>query len=214
MLLSSAMALLFYSIYVGEAGGIPAHGAAITRQSELGALETALQSAGGRLTEVVIKGWIEVAGSADMERVKESMGWDGSISGSTETRELRIVPGQGRLFLALTWRMNGTALHDWEEGFQSVRSAMQGSGREPYLTVQLAGERKLSNPDRLTETVSAALQGIDPQRWRDERASSVAGLSPLLPPSTMGVNYQVASRRLSDGVVKIWVAWPALDQEY
>ncbi len=214
MFLSSVMALLFYSFYVGEAGGTSAHGATILRKSELGALETALQAAGGRLTKVVVNGWIEVAGPADMERIRESLGWNQTKPYPTETRESGIVPRQGRLFLALTWKMDEAGLYTWEERAQSVRSAMRTNGREPEITVQLEGERTVSDPDRLTEIVSVALRGHSQQRWRDDRASSIAGQSPLLPPSAMGVNYQVAARLLDDQVVRIWVAWPALNQEY
>jgi len=208
------MALFFYSFYVGQAGTTPAQVTANVRQSELGALESALQFAGGRLTKVVITGWIEIAGTADLQRVEESLGWRQGQRQPMETRELQVVPRQGRLFLTLTWTMNGGALHNWEERSRLVQLAMRHHEKAPYITVQLEGERKSADPDWLTEVVSSALQGSSQQRWRDERAASVAGHSPLLPPSALSVNYQTAARRMSDGMVKVWVGWPALNQEY
>jgi len=213
VLISTIMAIFFYSVYIGEVGG-SASALKLDRHSELGALETALQTAGGRLVTVVVTGWTEVAGFGDLDRAERFLGWHESSLGEMQRGNLRIVPNHGRLYLTLTWTLKGADLKNWEEHYQTARSAMRAGGRDVHMAVQLEGEREVSDPVQVTEGVSGALRGLSPQRWQDARASSIAGQSPLLPPRDMGVNYQVAARRLETGVIKIWVGWPVLNQEY
>ena len=72
--------------------------------------------------------------------------------------------------------------------------------------------------DSLTELAGkamGALAATDRQPWSDMLAASVAGRTTHLPPGPFGVNVQVAVRRdPARGTTRVWVAWPALLQEY
>jgi hypothetical protein len=180
-------------------------------------LEEAMSATGAALERVTISGWVRVPDQAARARAAAALAWgEGTAPG--EARELKLYQQEGSDYLALRWQLSGGAKAAWWAKYSKARQAL-GSlgapGAEPTVTVQLEGISERTGLMSLSTAALDALQATGRQPWGDARAASIAAQSPLLPGSTFGVNVQVAARRDPAGKrTRVWVAWPALQQEY
>lgn len=214
ILIAGIVAILMYGAAVGQKG-IPAlaapHevGARVPSQS-LAALQRSLEAAGAPLTQAVITGWAEVQGPGDKDRVEAALGWKGSApEGETRTVSIRAI--EGHSYATVRWVLSGKAAARWQVAAKAVQAGLASA----KVTVQLEG---VTESEGLTELAGKALGAVgatDRQPWSDLRAASVAGRTTQLPPGPFGVNIQVAVRRdAAREQTRVWVAWPALLQEY
>ncbi|HLN64513.1 MAG TPA: hypothetical protein VK464_23570 [Symbiobacteriaceae bacterium] len=178
-------------------------------------LSSALEASGAKLEEAVIAARVEVAEPADREKVVAALGWSGKTP-KDETRLAQVQARDGRHLLLVRWTLRGVAANNWEARAREVSEILAHYGSTPLLTVQLGGRR--APTDDLTQVPAKALDALratSRQPWADGRAASLAGRTKMLPASPLGVNVQAAARKdQASGQVRVWVAWPALLQEY
>lgn len=178
-------------------------------------LSNALEASGARLEEAVIAARVEVAEPADREKAVAALGWAGKTP-KGETRLAQVQGRDGRHLLLVRWTLSGPAATTWETHAREVREVLAQYGSSPLLTVQLGGRR--APAEDLTKVAAQALDALRAtarQPWSDGRAASLAGRTAMLPSSPLGVNVQAAARKdQATGQVRVWVAWPALLQEY
>ena len=180
-------------------------------------LEEAVSATGAVLERVTVSGWVRVAGPEVRDRTAKALGWTGTTAPG-EVRELKLYRQEGVDYLALRWELSGAAKLPWRVTYSKLRHVLDqagGPGAEPVVTVQLEGITERSEVMALSAAALDAVQATGRQPWHDARAASIAARTSLLPGSAFGVNVQVAARREPAGKrTRIWVAWPALQQEY
>ena len=178
-------------------------------------LSRALEASGAKLEEAVIAARVEVAEPADREKVVAGLGWSGKTP-KDETRLAQVQARDGRHLLLVRWTLTGVAATHWDTHAREVSEVLAHYGPAPLLTVQLGGRR--APADDLSQIPAKALDALratSRQPWADGRAASLAGRTKMLPASPLGVNVQAAARKdQASGQVRVWVAWPALLQEY
>lgn len=180
-------------------------------------LEEAMSATGAALERVTVSGWVAVPNAAAREQVASALGWAGGTTPG-EVRELKLFHQAGGDYLALRWELSGAAKAPWRAGYTKVRQALAWAGAhgaEPTVTVQLEGTTERTELMSVATSALDSLQATGRQPWGDPRAASIAAQTPLLPSSGFGVNVQVAARRDAAGKrTRVWLAWPALQQEY
>jgi len=218
VLIAGLVSIFMYGALVSQRGvpvaAAPFAGAAKAPAQSLGALQRSLEATSASLSEAVITGWAEIADPGDCNKVAVALGWTGAPpegeSWNVATRERN-----GRYYITARWTLSGQAVSRWQAAVKSLQEGLEHSTRAPSVTVQVGG---VAQGDDLTGVASKALGALgatDRQPWSDTRAASVAGRTTLLPPGPFGVNVQVAVRRdAARDETRVWVAWPALLQEY
>lgn len=187
--------------------------AAVPEQG-LAPLQKSLEATGAKLDEVVITGWAESRRPGDSDRVTSALGWKGAPPNG-QARSVALRDRNGRQYILVRWTLTGSAVSAWQASVQSLQKAMKLAGESPMVTVQLGGNAPSDNLTELADRALGALAATDRQPWSDLRAASVAGHSTHLPPGPFGANVQVAVRHdAAKGHTRVWVAWPALLQEY
>lgn len=177
-------------------------------------LQTALEAAGATLDNVVITGWVRTDRPQSKDRVVASLGWSSGKAPDGEVRESSLFVRNGQYVVSVRWVMAGQK--NWAGRTADVRKALAKVGADPATAVQLSGAVN-GAPDlvQLAGKALDALGATNRQPWSDPRAASVAGQTAMLPEGPYSVNLQVAARRDSlTGRTRVWVAWPALLQEY
>lgn len=211
-LIASVVGLIMYAGFVLEHGSVAT---SAVGTSELAGLESALAATGASLERVTITGWVAVEASDAREQVSSALGWAGQGIPAGETRELKLHRREDGLYLAMNWRLSGGSLEIWPSRYALARRALAKVGGEPSVTVQLEGTTEQSDLLALGQQALDEVKATDREPWTGPSAASVAGRSALLPASPFGVNVQVAVRSEASGrKARVWVAWPALLQEY
>jgi hypothetical protein len=219
LLIASLVGLFMYTGFVVEYGtGIPTSSAtsvgAVSSAPSLAALEDALAATGAGLDRVVITGWVRASQSGARDQVAKALGWKEKAP-SGETQELKLVRRDGVDYLALRWVLTGSARASWQAKQGKVREVLGAAGADLNYTVQLEGATERTDFAGAGAGAMEILDARDRQPWSDAHAVSIAGRTGRLPASAFGVNVQVAVRRNADqGGSRVWVAWPALQQEY
>lgn len=218
LLIASLVALFMYAGFVSLQGMSVPTAEPLPRPSasarHLVALERALEATGAPLGEALITGWVQT----DQKNVKDGVmaalrrpsHWPKAEAARVE-RSVR----NGKQFLTVNWRLQGDAAHHWDEALRLVQETLAGLGAEPVTAVQVSGRVPAGDPSALVKRALDTVGATNRQPWSDPHSASAAGRSPYLPASPLGVNVQVAARHdAATGHVTVWVAWPALNQEY
>lgn len=215
LLIASVVGLFMYAGFAIQFGAVPvAHGEFTTVESLTG-LQRALRATGAELDRVVITGWVPVEGPHGREYVAGALGWQEEQNPANEFRELSLHKRDHQTYLSARWEMTGSSTMSWAARQGALRRALLRVGSGGTVTVQLEGVT------HRTDLLAAANQALDVvraqhrQEWSDSPAASLSGQSADLPPSTFGVNIQAALRReTTTGATRVWVAWPALLQDF
>jgi len=177
-------------------------------------LSAVMEAVGAATDEVVLTGWVEVANTKARQQLMAALRWSGATPAG-EVREAVIRQREGRQVLSVRWVMKQPAVSVWEPRAKALKETLAGVGSGPQVTVQLSGRAEV------TDLPVAARKGLDAvnatqrQPWSDKRSASLAGRSEGLPESPFGINVQIAVRAdTAGGKARVWVAWPALLQEY
>lgn len=211
-LIASVVGLFMYAGFVLEHGSVAT---TATDSSGLAGLGHALGATGATLERVTITGWVTVEASEAREQLLSALGWAGHGTPAGEIRELKLHRRADGLYLALSWSLSGESAVAWPSRQALVKRALSRVGDEPSLTVQLEGSTEQSDLLSLAQRALDEVKATDREPWTGPSAASVAGRSKLLPASPFGVNVQVALRSEPSGrKARVWVAWPALVQEY
>lgn len=212
LIIASVVSLFMYTGFVLQ------HDRAVATYASdgsLGGLQRALDATGASLDRAVISGWVDVEDARAQAQVVGALGWKPGSEAKDEAREAAIHRRQGAQYLTLRWVLSGEAAQGWHDRQARVREALALAGKRPHVTVQLEGTTARAGLEALGHRALDAVGAVERQPWSGPRASSVAGRTDDLPPSTFGVNVQVALRQTADaGRTRVWVAWPALLQEY
>jgi hypothetical protein len=207
----------FASLYGPGTPALSSAGTAVTPGAtmDLSPLAQALAATGAGLEEAVVAGRVEVASPSDRDRVVAALGWTGKTP-KGEMREAQLYDRDGKHVLIIRWTLQGQSAALWSDRHREVRQVLALYGPTPLTTVQIGGQSdKAGELPKVAARALDAVQATDRQPWTDGRAASMAGRSAVLPPSPLGVNVQVAVRRVEEtGASRVWVAWPALLQEY
>lgn len=207
MLLSSFVGLFLYV-------GAVLQGPLVTANpsESFATLQVALRTAGASVDKVTLLGLAPVGEGQAAERLKQELAELARTAGRLDSRS---ISGNGPPRLAISWILQGEEAQDWKQRLDSLQGVLARAGAQ-LMTVQLEGERpSRMEPERLAAQALDSLRATSRQPWSDNRAASAAGSTLLLPPGIRGVNVQAAARTKADGSgVKVWVAWPALQQEY
>jgi|GEM_PF-5239914 len=212
LLISSIVGMLMYAGYVSQ-GGVPV-GDTSDGRPELSVLQTALESAGATLNEVTVTAWGEVPQTSSLKTARRALAWDGP-SPAGELRELQVSTRHGQQFLTLRWVLKGSAMSTWNAKLQMAMSALPEAGIKVEWTVQVSGQATVDPPEISVARALGAVSATGLQPWSGPRSASLAGHTAKLPARATGVNIQAAARQ--DPIRKVstvWVAWPALLQEY
>lgn len=215
LLIASVVGLFMYAGFAIQFGAVPVAHGEFTTEGSLSGLQRALRATGAELDRVVITGWVPVAGPQSREQVAVALGWkDGQIP-ADEFRELSLHKRDGQTYLSARWEMTGTTTATWAASQGALRRTLSRVGSGGNVTVQLQGVTNRTDSLAAANQALDAVRGQHRQEWTDSLAASVSGQSTDLPPSPFGVNIQAALRRdASAGVTRVWVAWPALLQDY
>jgi hypothetical protein len=181
-------------------------------RASLAGLATALAATGARCDEVQLTGWVSVANPSAKDRLLQALG----PARAGESRQANLREQNGQSYLVVRLVLTGKALGAWQSRVQALQKALDAvSTGTAEMTVQLGGPAPDGSLTEVAAKALGALAAVDRQPWSDTRAASVAGRTKDLPPSPFGVNVQVAVRRDAvKGQTRVWVAWPALQQEY
>lgn len=211
-LISTLVALVMYAGFVSK-NGTPVASATYP-PGVLSPLQGALGATGATLEKVQMTGWVQVKSPDVLAKVKEDLGWNRS-GGAGGFREAKLHLKEGTYYLAIQWVLKGPAVLAWHSDYARLDQVLTKVGVHPAITVQLEGLSPRTSPLEMVDRAMAALRAGDRQPWSDAFAASVSGRTTLLPPGPFGVNVQAAVRRDSAGKgARVWVAWPALQQEY
>lgn len=217
VLIAGVVGVLLYGAAVSQKG-LPAfaapHATPVQAPSQgLGALVKGLEATGAGLDEATLAGWGEVREPGARDRVATALG---AVPGEGESRTIEVRDRDGRSYVTVLWKLTGKAASRWAASFGVLQKVLQQSTHAPSVTVQLGGTTAdFGNLTDLTARALDSLRATDRQPWSDPRAASVAGRTTHLPPGPFGVNVQVAVRTdPAKGTTRVWVAWPALMQEY
>lgn len=215
LIIASVVGCFMYAGFAVEHGSTATFSSQISQESDLAALQTALNATGAGLHQVQITGWAQFQDPLARDAVAEDLDWPGGKVPPGEVREIKVHHRDGMQYLSVRWVLSGGAKLRWQEAPERVRRALLKHGRSPVITVQLEG---VASRTDITEMASEALDAVDAQDrqpWTATRSTSLAGRTALLPASSFGVNIQVATRRDTvSNKTRVWVAWPGLQQEY
>ena len=210
--------LILYGLVVTGAGGGSAAGRADAAGADLTRLEEALEATGARVETVRVAGWVEVRDSKALAAGRQRLE---AARSQGDTVQLQTPKRGESQYLTVSWTVTGQAARQrWQAVAATVRGALAAAGANPMVTVQLEGTvpgagADHPDPEGVVEQALEALSVTGRQAWREEASSSIAARTIWLPPSPLGVNVQAAARRDSEtGRLRVWVAWPALIQEY
>jgi hypothetical protein len=214
--IASIVALFMYAGFAIQ-GGVPAMTGSQGAQAatSIMPLQHALEATGATTDTAVITGWVEVDRPQARDRVAAALNWNDGKAPVGETRDANLRTQDGRYIVTVRWTLTGLAARSWNEKLRAARAALSLAGADPRMTVQLGGT---TSGEDLPDVAGKALDAVAAtgrQPWSDMRAASVAGITAQLPASSFGINIQVAVRH--DALTnqdKVWVAWPALLQEY
>lgn len=207
LLLASLMGLFLYVAFA-----VQPHEGTAASIAGLGGLERALQVTGAPLDHVEITGWVEVQDPSAERIATEILG----PAGNDEYREVRLHRNARKLYLVVRWvatRPNTTAL---QSRYLKTQGVLERVGEAPAITVQVEG-KTLSGlpPTALVQRALDSLHALKRQPWGEGSSASGAGWSEDLPASPLEVNVQVAVRQEAfGGPSRVWIAWPALNNEY
>jgi hypothetical protein len=217
VLIAGIVGVLLYTAVVSQRG-LPAfaapHETVVQSPSADGlkALETGLAATGARLEEVKLIGWGRVREPGARDRVVATLG---ARPAEGESRVVSVRDKDGHQYVTVQWTLTGKAATHWAASLRALQKALEQNAHAPSVSVQLGGTTAGEDLTDLTDRALGALRATDRQPWSDPRAASVAGRTTHLPPGPFGVNVQVAVRTdPATGMTRVWVAWPALMQEY
>lgn len=216
VLIAGVVGVLLYAAAVSQKG-MPAfaapHETPVQAPAQgLEALVTGLEATGAGLEEAKLTGWAEVRAPGDRDRVINALG---AVVAERENRTVSVREQDGHQYVTVQWSLAGKAASQWAARLRVLQKVLQQIGQAPSVSVQLSGTTAGDNLTDLTDRALGALRATDRQPWSDPRAASVAGRTTHLPPGPFGVNVQVAVRKdPAKGTTRVWVAWPALMQEY
>ncbi|MBP2019783.1 hypothetical protein J2Z79_003225 [Symbiobacterium terraclitae] len=179
----------------------------------IAALDRAVAAAGGHLEEAALFVTEPVADPDVGQRLAARLGW-GEGEPPSERRRLAVEGGIGGPVLSVEWRLTGEAAAGWADRYAALKGALAAEGMWVPVQVELSG-RAAGADDPLT-LAGAALDGLAArarQPWAGDRAASIAGWSPLLPPGPYEVNVQVAVRQQPGGD-RFWIGWPLVRSDY
>jgi len=199
--------LVYIALAAAQTRPAPAPGPGVA------ALDLALAAIGGRVEEAALFVAEPVADPAVGQRLAARLGWDGPEP-SSERRWLAVEGGLGGPVLAVEWRLTGAAAADWADRYAALKGALAAEGLWVPVQVELSGRAAV--PDDPLALAGAALDGVAArarQPWAGDRAASIAGWSPLLPPGPHEVNVQVAVRQQPEGG-RFWIGWPLVRSDY
>ncbi|HEY3368942.1 MAG TPA: YwmB family TATA-box binding protein [Symbiobacteriaceae bacterium] len=211
ILIAGLAALFMYAGFVAEGQ----QATAPPPKADLAGLQQALSAANADIHTVLITGWVRVTRPVAQDTLSATLGWASGAVPREEVRDLRRYQRDGVSYVGVRWVMAGTGLTGWQARVARVRAALAAAGPDPMMTVQLEGTTPRSDFLPLENQALDAVHATDRQPWSDGKAASIAGHTKALPPGPFGVNVQVAARKDgADGRTRVWVAWPALQQEY
>jgi len=189
-------------------------GAVSTPQPTLNGLADALRATGASLEQVTITGWFELPDPSVERRVTTAL--EATPTRPGEKRQLRTVVRGGSRSLSVDWSLAGAATGDWATWCADVRRTLSLVGSGQMITVQLEGTTVQSvDMFRMVQSALDAVGATQRQPWAGSRAASIAAHTGRLPAGPYPTNIQAAARRDSNtGRTRVWVAWPALQQEY
>lgn len=205
LLLSSLMGLFFYSGFA-----IQSPDGTVASPSVPVALERGMSATGGTPTQIVVTGW----GSGETwpdppTQLLRDVDWNGM-----RRPQVKIYRSHGTSYVALMWTATGPDVAQWKRAFLAIERTLQTRAGEYQMSVQMEGRtRSILTVAELVDRALDSLQVSNRQPWTDGTAASGAGRSPILPPSRLGLNVQVAVRRQGPEQ-KVWVSWPMLQREY
>jgi hypothetical protein len=215
-IIATIVAMFMYAGFAIQ-GGVPATTGMRGGQAAggMGALQRALEATGAHLGSAVLTGWVQTDRPQARDRVMAALGWSGSTAPAGESREIQLRTQGGHYIVTVRWSLSSQAARLWQARTKITQEALSLAGATPHMTVQLEGTTSGGELPATAERALDALAATQRQPWSDLRAASVAGKTFDLPPSTFGVNIQVAVRHDAlTGLDHVWVAWPALLQEY
>ncbi len=212
LLIASVVGLIMYIGFVVEQDSAPA--SALAYQGDIRELQRAFDATGAGLERAVVSGWVRVTDHSARERVLMALGWKADDL-LNHGRHLSLRTSWGERFLVLRWSLSDEQAPAWPEAYRRVVEALQTAGAAPHITVHLEGKAATADVGSILEAALDAVGAQARQPWSSPPAASIAGRSALLPASPFGVNIQAAARHNPvDGSTRVWVAWPALVQEY
>lgn len=214
LLVASMVGLFIYVGFASQSDLVSAAAVAPGKPETMQGLRTALDATGARMERVLITGWVRVPGPQAQDRVSNTLGWSGNKTPKDETRELKLLDRDGKQYLSLRWVLTGGALREWQTRQAEARKALTQAGANLVFTVQVEGVAGSGDATLLANRALNALGATSRQPWSSAPAASVAGWTAQLPPSAFSVNVQAAVRREAGGRTRVWIAWPALQQEY
>lgn len=205
LLLSSLMGLFFYSGFA-----IQSPDRTVASPSVPAALERGMAATGGTPTQVIVTGWGSAATWPDPPtQLLRDIDWN-----DMRRPQVKSYRSHGTSYVALTWTAAGSDLAQWKRAFLAIERTLQTRSVEYQMSVQIKGRtRSILTVAELVDRALDSLEVSDRQPWTDGIAASGAGRSPLLPPSRLGLNVQVAVRRQGPER-EVWVSWPMLQREY
>lgn len=218
VLIAGVVSLLMYGAAVSQKG-VPgaAQPFAVASKASVGgldALKIGLAATGASVDEAVVIGWGEVRAASDRDKIAQALGWHGSPP-EGESRTLALREQNDKLYVTVRWTLSGKAIGRWQQSAVTVERALKPSALVTSVAVQVSGVTAEDGLPELSGKALDALAATDRQPWSDQQAASVAGRTTQLPPGPFGVNVQVAVRRdAGKDNTRVWIAWPALLQEY
>jgi hypothetical protein len=186
MIATLVSALLYISVTV--------QGSTLAGGLSVEALAAAVAAAGATPQQAVVHGWAPGT-RADAARLRTRLGANAAVNSSDG-------------YVSVTLKPAVTALAE------AVRLLQTEMGRAVRLTVEVEGyaaDRR--NAEQLVLSMAEALRLTGRQAWKGSGAASMAGLSPLLPAHSLGLNVQVAARTEGTGT-RLWAGWPLLQTDY
>ncbi len=215
LLIASVVGLIMYAGFASQNGSVQAVVHSATGAPSLGALQRCFDATGGALQKVQITGWVEAESKDALSLVNDRLGWTPGLNVPQELREARLHDRDGHQFVAVRWILTGTAAATWQSSYNRLDQTLGAVGKGQAITVQLEGTTPKKHPLALATRALDAVGAVERQPWSDAFAASIAGRSAQLPSGPFGVNVQVATRQESAAnQIRVWVAWPALQQEY
>lgn len=217
MLIASLVGLFMYAGFVvthGD-GAVTVSGA---RSGSVASLQLAMDAAGAKTDQAVITGWVPTGQLNAAGIVRNALGWTGQQTPAAEARDVKLLSRNGTTYVSVRWAFTRPQDQRWAEAQEKVSRALFQVGDGARVTVQLEGTAAQAELSGLREIANKAVDALDTtgrQPWSEGRSASVAGQSAWLPKSPFGVNVQVAVRQEAGAQgARVWVAWPALQQEY
>lgn len=213
LLAVSIVGLLLYAGLVIQQETVSTQGKGLS--GDYGTLQEVLEATGAELDEAIIAGSVPVLDPSVEDQVKAALGWTVSDAFKGERREIQTQERDGHYYVTVRWTLSGTVAASWASKPQHVYSSLAEVGESPSVTVQLEGRTSLASDVLLVNRALDTVNATGRQPWQGALSASVAARSSHLPDSPLGVNVQVAMREDQEGEgARVWVAWPALLQDY